>query len=128
MPRIFDEISLQFWDTNKKQVGSSKSYTCYHEGYIYGDEMSFENIEYVYRKDGQEEHYTGVKNGPKWAYFAFVQAACSKSEITLQNFLTNAAEKFRIYTEAQVQSFSIQKKNSTRIKCKLFVSRTKKLF
>ena len=45
MPRVFDEISLQFWDANKKQVGSSKSYTCYHEGYVYGDEMSFENID-----------------------------------------------------------------------------------
>lgn len=78
--------------------------------------MSFESIEYVYRKGGQEEHYTGVKSGPKWAYFDFVQAACRKSNLTLQNFQTNPAEKFRIYTEPQVQQFSLQKRNSTRIK------------
>ncbi len=125
MPNTFDEISLTYWDSHKKQVGSSKSYSCYHEGYVYGDEMTFVGIEYIYRKDGLEEKHPGTRSGPKWAYFDFVQSACNKSESTLQNFLTNPAEKFRVYSEAQVAHFSAQKRNSTRIKdqsCKIVVS------
>ena len=29
MPITFDEISLTYWDSHKKKVGSSKSYSCY---------------------------------------------------------------------------------------------------
>ncbi len=86
--------------------------------------MTFVGIEYIYRKDGLEEKHPGTQNGPKWAYFDFVQSACNKSESTLRNFLSNSAEKFRIYTEEQVSHFTDQKRNSTRIKdqsCKIVV-------
>lgn len=118
MQREFDEISLKYWDTNKKKTGSSKSYTCYHKGYAYGDNMPTQNIdmEFVYRKEGDEEHYIGKKDDLKDAYFGFVQSACRKSELTLQNFLTNRAKKYRVYTEEQVQAFTDSNKETYRIK------------
>ena len=124
MQTTFDEISLEYWNTHKKQIGSSKSYMCNHEGYVYGDKMAFTGIEFIYRKDDTEKHL-GIRNTPKASYFDFVQSACVMSENTLHNFLTNPAEKFRVYSENQVAQFTAQKHNSTRIKdesCKILVS------
>ena len=124
MSLVFDEISLEYWEGHKERGSSSKSYTCYHEGYVYGDDMAFEKIEYVYRKDDVEEMHPGINGGAKSAYFDFVQTACNSSEKTLNNFLTSSAEKFRVYSEAQVSQFSAKKRSSTRIKdqsCKILV-------
>lgn len=124
MSTTYDEISIKYWETHKTKVGSSKSFSCYHEGYVYGDEMTFAKIEFVFRKGDIEEYHPGARNGAKWAYYDFVQSACNKSNATLHNFLTNTAEKFRIYSETQVSEFSLQKRNSTRINdqtCKIIV-------
>ena len=45
---LFDEISLRYWNENKKKVGSSKSYSCSHNGYVYGDDMQCTKIDYVF--------------------------------------------------------------------------------
>ena len=116
MAMIYDEISLEYWKNNKKKIGSSKSFTCKHKGYIYGDDMKCFKIEFVYVKDDEEYVYSGKHDGPKWAYFEMVEAACNQLPNTLNQFLNNAAEKFRIYTAEQVASFTSQKRNSTRIK------------
>jgi len=123
----FDEISLSYWENNKKREGSSKSYTCKHNGYVYGDEMAYKNIEYVYLENGNEIIIKGTNGGPKEAYFKLVETACSKSESTTNRFINNKAEKFRIYTKQQVDSFSEQQVASTRIKddsCKIIVNGT----
>lgn len=120
----YDEISLEYWKNNRKKVGSSKSYSCYHNGYVYGDEMKCTGIEFVYLDSKGEIIYKGSNDGIKDAYFKLVQKACSVSDSTTKRFLNNAAEKFRIYTKEQVDSFSVKKMNSTRIKdesCKITV-------
>lgn len=122
----FDEISLIYWKENKHKIGSSKSYICKHNGYVYGDSMSFETIEFVYiSQSGNETVFKGKHNGPKWAYYEMVEKACSDSRVTLNNFLNNPAEKFRIYSKDQIDKFSTQTINSTRIKddsCKIVVN------
>lgn len=112
----YDEISLSYWWNNKKKVGSSKSYSCYHNGYVYGDEMKCTGIEFVYLDSKGETIYKGSNDSIKDAYFKLVQKACSMSASTTKSFLNNTAEKFRIYTKEQVDSFSVQQRNSTRIK------------
>ena len=123
----FDEISLSYWENNKKREGSSKSYTCKHNGYVYGDEMAYKSIEFVYLENGHETILRGTSGGPKDAYFRLVEKACSKSESTTTRFLNNKAEKFRIYTKQQVDSFTEQQIASTRIKddsCRIVVNGT----
>ena len=112
----YDEISLEYWKNNRKKVGSSKSYSCYHNGYVYGDEMKCTGIEFVYLDSKGETVYKGSNDSLKDAYFKLVEKACTISASTTNNFLSNSAEKFRIYTREQVDSFSVQQKNSTRIK------------
>lgn len=114
---MFDEISLEYWKNNRKKVGSSKSYNCVHNGYVYGDDMQYESIEFVYLNNGNEQVIRGQNSGPKWAYLEMVEKACQQSSVTFHNFSdTGIAEKFRIYTEAEVKAFSVQRINSTRIK------------
>ncbi|GMQ55828.1 hypothetical protein AN1V17_02200 [Vallitalea sediminicola] len=116
MANIYDEISLNYWEKHKKNIGSSKSFSCVHNGYVYEDEMEFERMEFVHKQDGIEEVFKGKTDGSKWAYFELVEKACSLSTKTLHNFLNNRAKKFRIYTEEQFKDFDNQQKNSTRIK------------
>lgn len=116
MANLYDEISLSYWEKHKKKIGLSKSYSCFNNGYIYGDEMQCTSIEFVYKQNGTEEVLKGINDGPKWAYFKLVEKACSLSSQTLCNFINNQAEKFRIYTEQQVATFTSQQRNSTRIK------------
>ena len=121
----FDEIDLRYWNDNKEKLGASKSYVCTHNGYTYGDAMDWKRIEFIHRTVDSEEILAGKNDGPKGAYFALVEKACNLSEETFENFKNNGAEKFRIYSKAQVAAMSHTKRNSTRIKddsCKIIIS------
>lgn len=123
----YDEISLKYWSDYKIKAGSSKSYVCYHNGYVYGDDMKYTDIEFVHVDSDGEMSFKGNRDGIKDAYFKMVQMACSLSDSTTERFLNNSAEKFRIYNRDQVLRFSEQKRNSTRIKddsCKINVGGT----
>ena len=124
MAEKFDEISLKYWDENKQKRTISKSYSCVHNGYVYGDAMQATDIQFVYVTPTSETVIKGKNHGPKWAYYALVEKACAMSSTTLSNFLHNNAEKFRIYSPADVAAFTEIKRNSTRIRddsCKIRV-------
>ena len=55
----FDEISLEYWNQNKTKMGYSKSFSCIHNGYVYGDDMEFSRIEYVFSDSGREFVFSG---------------------------------------------------------------------
>lgn len=116
MANLHDEISLSYWEEHKYKFRSSKSYSCVHDGYVYGDDMQCTSIEFVFKQMETEIVLVGKNDGPKWAYFELVEKACSLSSQTLNNFLNNRAAKFRIYTEQQVAAFTDQQRNSTRIR------------
>lgn len=121
----FDEISLQYWNLNKKKMGRSKSFSCIHNGYVYGDDMEFSRIEYIFSDSGKELIFSGKSNNTKSAYYELVEYSCNISAITLNNFINNPAEKFRIYTEQAVNSFTPQQHKSTRINddsCKIIIN------
>lgn len=87
--------------------------------------MHFTDLQFVHVTPSGEEIIKGREPGPKWAYYALVREACNLSAAVLRNFLTNEAEKFRIYTAADVAGFTMAKRNSTRIKddsCRITVS------
>jgi hypothetical protein len=87
--------------------------------------MDWKRIEFIHRTVDSEEILAGKNDGPKGAYFALVEKACNLSEETFENFKNNGAEKFRIYSKAQVAAMSHTKRNSTRIKddsCKIIIS------
>ena len=113
---MFDEISLEYWKNNKEKGNSSKDYTCLHNGFKYGDNMENKSVEFVYVNDGKEMVCKGRNNGSKWAYFELIEKACQQSNVTLTNFLNTKSEKFRLYTEDQVELFTDEKIKSTRIK------------
>ena len=115
MSEKFDEISLKYWNDNKEKTKSSKSYICIHNGYVYGDNMKFDSIQYVYISENRERIIHAEYNRPKSAYFALVEEACNMSETTFNNFLNNKAEKFRVYSADQVKGFTSSKRKSTRI-------------
>lgn len=116
MTDVFDEISLSYWNANKDRGAGSKSYTCDHNGFVYGDDMPRSSrFCFVFSEDGTEDIIWGKNTGPKWAYIAMVEKACSRSKVTLDNFLNNRAKKFRIYTEKAVESFTPKERSSTRI-------------
>ena len=46
MKANFDEISIQYWLDNRKYI-QAKSYSCFHNGYVYGDNMQFDKINFV---------------------------------------------------------------------------------
>lgn len=116
----FDEISLEYWNQNKTKMGYSKSFSCIHNGYVYGDDMEFSRIEYVFSDSGREFVFSG-KNA-KASYYKMVEYSCNLSDVTFNNFLNNSAEKFRIYNEDTVKAFTPKQHKSTRIKddsCKI---------
>lgn len=53
MKANFDEISIQYWLDNRKYI-QAKSYSCFHNGYVYGDNMQFDKINFVFVADNNE--------------------------------------------------------------------------
>ena len=53
MKANFDEISIQYWLDNRKYI-QAKSYSCFHNGYVYGDNMQFDKINFVFVADDNE--------------------------------------------------------------------------
>ena len=124
MSVFFDEISVNYWKKNRIQTGN-KSFTCIHNGYVYGDKMKqHKGIQFIYKDNEKEVFASDVELDIKQAYFAFTQKACNDSDITFKNYIECPAEKYRLFSEEQVKSFSEKQKKSTRIKnesSKIFV-------
>lgn len=120
MSIVFDDISLSYWKNNYIKL-KNKSYQCLHNGYIYGDQMTYSKIQFLYIDNGKEiVIHEGTKNSKKEfkeCYYCLVKFACQKSQATLQNFLNeDTAQKYRIYTEKEVNDFTESQVSSTRIK------------
>ena len=112
MSEFFDEISLDYWLANQKRI-NSKSYTCYHNGYVYGDDMNCDYFAFVC-SFGDTEIFIS-EDSPRKTYVKFVETVCKQSSEILNNYRTAPAEKNRVYTEEEVLLFSKEKKTSTRI-------------
>lgn len=108
----FDEISIQYWLDNRKYI-QAKSYSCFHNGYVYGDNMQFDKINFVFVAGDNEIIIDG--ESPRKTYIRFVEAACNQSIEIMNGFLTAKADKFKIYPETVVHGFTTGQKNSTRI-------------
>ena len=76
MKANFDEISIQYWLDNRKYI-QAKSYSCFHNGYVYGDNMQFDKINFVFVADDNEIIVDG--ESPRKTYIKFVEAACNQS-------------------------------------------------
>lgn len=113
MGKTFDEISLQYWYKNRKAI-NSKSYSCFHNGYVYGDNMEFEQIKFIF-VDGNDEIVVD-ENSRRKTYIKFVEVLCNESEEILKNYMSASAEKKRVYSEEQVNNFTEANRDSTRIK------------
>ncbi|MBE7723542.1 MAG: DUF3883 domain-containing protein [Enterocloster citroniae] len=112
MKANFDEISIQYWLDNRKYI-QAKSYSCFHNGYVYGDNMQFDKINFVFVADDNEIIIDG--ESPRKTYIKFVEAACNQSIEIINGFLTAKADKFKIFPEIVVHDFTSRQKNSTRI-------------
>lgn len=115
MGNQYDEISLVFWKQRRENAGSSKSYTCIHNGLVYGIKTPNVRFAFVYIENGSPQIYNGTSKSLKSAYYELVKKACSISNKTTDNFLYKGAKKFRIYTKQQVEAFSQKERTSTRI-------------
>ena len=59
MANLYDEISLSYLEKHKMKTGLSKSYSCFHDGYVYGDEMQYTSLEFTERSS-HEVSYKGM--------------------------------------------------------------------
>ena len=113
MSTSFDEISLQYWFNNREFL-RSKSFKCYHNGYVYGDAMKYDRVAFVYSFENTEIVIS--EDSPRKAYIKFVEAVCNQSVDCMQGFINAKADKFKIFSEKTVAKFTKQQRNSTRIK------------
>ena len=121
----FDEISLQYWFDNRTKI-KAKSYFCNHNGYVYGDNMQKYDISLVFC-DKNDEVLICEDNICK-TYIKFVEIICNQSVIIKNNFLNSKAEKYKIFSEKDIQTLSPKTiKNTRNLKgnCSILISNTK---
>lgn len=107
---LIDEISFDYWKNNRKKVSGRKEFNCIHNNYTYGDGMPQHCVIY--------NHATGSVcdgKGTKQAYFNFVGTVCCNSTIAFNNYRHMKAEKYRLFSEEEVNAFTEEKHRSTRI-------------
>ena len=69
---VYDEISLEYWKQNSRKI-NSKSYLCYHNGYVYGENMQCKDIEFIYVSNNCEIRCNGEKGRIKQAYIKLLK-------------------------------------------------------
>lgn len=112
METNFDEISIQYWFDNRKCI-HSKSYSCFHNGYVYGENMQYGRINFVFTCDDNEILID--EKSPKKVYIKFVETACNLSNEVMNRFLNAKSDKYKIFPENVVCNFTAKRHNSTRI-------------
>ena len=116
MNDFLDEVALLYWSQNYQHLGN-KSFTCRHNGYFYGDGLSEDggiDLTYVYTA---EDGYQTMCRGDTFrqAYFHFVSCACLHSREAFERYRTHHAQKYRLYSEAEVQEMTLSRLRSLRI-------------
>ena len=112
MRENYDEISIQYWLNNRRHI-QAKSYSCFHNGYVYGDNMQFNKINFIF-VDGDKEIVIDGES-PRKTYIKFVETACNQSTEIMNRFLTAKASKYKIFSEKAVYNFTEKQRSSTRI-------------
>ena len=117
MNNEYDEISFKYWNENRQKL-NSKSYICNHDGFVYGDKMLLTYMQYIYRDEKQTITCGSASGNKITAYKDFVENACNLSNDIFRSYKDEVSEKFRIYSEGEVDKFTKTKFLSTRIKKK----------
>ena len=112
MKTPFDEISLQYWRDNRIKT-AAKSYSCLHNGFVYGDDMDYQDLSFI-NIDGDKEQIISATS-PRKAYIKMVEAVCNESNKSFNNYRNQSANKYKLFSEDEVANFTKKQRRSTRI-------------